>query len=55
MEVSGQLHAPVALPLEKSPLYPLVRRLRELQNRSDMKKKRKNLLVPGIEPRKSRA
>jgi hypothetical protein len=27
MEVSGQLHAPVALPHGKSPQYPLDRRL----------------------------
>jgi len=27
MEVSGQLHAPAALPQEKNPQYPLGRRL----------------------------
>jgi hypothetical protein len=34
MEVSGQLHAPAALPQEKSPWYPLDSRLGGLQSRS---------------------
>jgi hypothetical protein len=34
MEVSGQLHAPVALPPGKQPLYPLARRLDGPQSRS---------------------
>jgi hypothetical protein len=35
MEVSGQLHAPAALPQEKSPWYPLGRRLGGPQSRSE--------------------
>jgi hypothetical protein len=34
MEVSGQLHVPAALPQEKSPWYPLYRRLSGPQSRS---------------------
>jgi hypothetical protein len=34
MEVSGQLHAPVALPQGKSPWYPLDKKLGGPQNRS---------------------
>jgi hypothetical protein len=34
MEVSGQLHAPAALPPGKSPWYPLDRRLGGPQSRS---------------------
>jgi hypothetical protein len=34
MEMSGQLHAPAALPRGKSSRYPLENRLGELQNRS---------------------
>jgi hypothetical protein len=34
MEVSGQLHAPAALPLRKGPRYPLGRRLSGPQSRS---------------------
>jgi hypothetical protein len=34
MAVSGQLHAPAALPQGKSPWYPLDRRLGGPQNRS---------------------
>jgi hypothetical protein len=34
MEVSGQLHAPAALPPEKSPRYPFYRRLGGPQSRS---------------------
>jgi hypothetical protein len=33
MEMSGQLDTPTALPLEKSPQYPLDRRLGEPQSR----------------------
>jgi hypothetical protein len=47
MEVSGQLHAPVALPREKNPLYPLVKRLSELQNRSGYEEKDKKLIHAG--------
>jgi hypothetical protein len=35
MEVSGQLHAPAALPKGKSPWYPLHRRLGGLQKSSE--------------------
>jgi hypothetical protein len=34
LEVSGQLHAPAALPLGKSPRYPFYRRLGGPQSRS---------------------
>jgi hypothetical protein len=34
MEMSGQLHAPAALPPEKEPWYPLDRRLGGPQSRS---------------------
>jgi hypothetical protein len=34
LEVSGQLHAPAALPPEKSPRYPFYRRLGGPQSRS---------------------
>jgi hypothetical protein len=51
MEVSGQLHAPAALPPEKSPCYPLDRRLSELQSRSGRGGEEiKSQPPPGIEP-----
>jgi hypothetical protein len=51
MEVSGQLHAPAALPQGKSPRYPLDRRLDGPQNRSGRGGEEKNSqLPPGIEP-----
>jgi hypothetical protein len=34
LEVSGQLHAPAALPPRKSPRYPLYRKFRGTQSRS---------------------
>jgi hypothetical protein len=51
MEVSGQLHVPAALPPEKSPWYPLDRRLSGPQSRSGRGGEEKNSqLPPGIEP-----
>jgi hypothetical protein len=51
MEVSGQLHAPAALPWGKSPRYPLDRRLGGPQRGSGRCGEEKNLALPGIEPR----
>jgi hypothetical protein len=42
MEVSGQLHAPAALPLEKSPRFPLHRGLDGPQSRSGRGGEEKN-------------
>jgi hypothetical protein len=42
MEVSGQLHAPAALPQEKSPCYPLDRRMGGPQSRSGSGGEEKN-------------
>jgi hypothetical protein len=54
MEVSGQLHAPVALPQGESPFYPLDRRLGGPQSRSGSGGEEKNSqLLPGTEPQKS--
>jgi hypothetical protein len=51
MEVSGQLHALVALPPRKSPWYPLDRRLGRPQSRSGRGGEEKNSQSsPGIEP-----
>jgi hypothetical protein len=51
MEVSGQLHAPAALPQEKSPWYPLDMRLGEPQSHSERGGEEKNSQPPpGIEP-----
>jgi hypothetical protein len=51
MEVSGQLHAPAALPPGKSPWYPLDRRLGGPQSHSGSGGEEKNSLPsPGIEP-----
>jgi hypothetical protein len=51
MEVSGQLHAPAALPQGKSPWYPLNRRLGGSQSRSGRGGEEKNSQPPpGIEP-----
>jgi hypothetical protein len=44
MEVSGQIHAPAALPQGKSPRYPLYKRLGGPQSRSGRH-------GPGLEPR----
>jgi hypothetical protein len=53
--VSGQLHAPAALPLGDSPRYPLDRRLGGLQSRFGRCGDKKILLaLMGIEPRPSR-
>jgi hypothetical protein len=51
MEVSGQLHAPTALPPGKAPSYPLDRKLGEPQSRSGRGGEDKNSQPPpGIEP-----
>jgi hypothetical protein len=51
MEVSGQLHSPTALPQEKSPLYPLDRRLAGPNSRSGHGGKEKNSQpLPELEP-----
>jgi hypothetical protein len=53
MEVSGQLHAPAALPPGKEPLvwYPLDRRLGGPQSRSGRDGEEKNSQpLPGLEP-----
>jgi hypothetical protein len=51
MEVSGQLHAPVALPQGKRPWYPLDRRLGGPQSRSGRGGVKKNpQSPPGIGP-----
>jgi hypothetical protein len=47
--VSGQLHAPTALPRGKSPRYPLDRRLGGPQSGLDDLEKRKFLTPPGLE------
>jgi hypothetical protein len=55
MKVSGQLHAPAALPPGKSSWYPLDRRLGGAQNRSGRDGEEKNFqLPPGIEPVKGK-
>jgi hypothetical protein len=51
MEVSGQIHAPAALPQGKNPWYPLDRRLGGPQSRSGRDGEEKNSQPPpGIEP-----
>jgi hypothetical protein len=51
MEVSGQLHAPAALPPGKSPRYLLDRRLGGPQSRSGRGGEEKNSQpLPGLEP-----
>jgi hypothetical protein len=51
MEVSGQLHAPAALPPGKEPRHPLGRRLGGPQSRSGRGGEEKNSQPPpGIEP-----
>jgi hypothetical protein len=51
MEMSGQLHAPAALPQGKSPCYPLAKRLGGTQSRSGRGGEEKNPQPPpGIEP-----
>jgi hypothetical protein len=42
MEMSGQLHAPVTLLLEKTFTYSLDRRLRQLQDQSGLDDDEKN-------------
>jgi hypothetical protein len=54
MEVSGQLHAPAALPPGKEPQVPLDRRLDGPQRRSGRRCRREKFTAPpGIEPRSS--
>jgi hypothetical protein len=51
MEVSGQLHAPAAVPQWKGPWYPLGGRLGGPQSRSGRGGEEKNSYPPpGIEP-----
>jgi len=51
MEVSGQFHAPTALPPGKEPLYPLCRRLSGPQSRSGHGGEEKNSQsLMGLEP-----
>jgi hypothetical protein len=50
MEVCDQLHAPVALPPRKEPLYPLDMRLGGPQSRSGRCGEEKDLSLSGIEP-----
>jgi hypothetical protein len=51
MGVSGQLHIYAALPLQKGPKYPLVRRMDRPQSWCGRWKERKNiLLLSGMEP-----
>jgi hypothetical protein len=51
MEVSGQLHAPAALPPGKEPWYPLGRRLYGPQSRFGRGGEEKNSQpLPGLEP-----
>jgi hypothetical protein len=51
MEVSGQLHAPAALPQRKSSWYPLDRNLGGPQSRSGRGGEEKDSQPPpGIEP-----
>jgi hypothetical protein len=47
MEVNGQLHAPTALPLGKSPRYPLDRKLSGPRSRSELYGEEKNLASAG--------
>jgi hypothetical protein len=49
--VSGQLHAPAALPSGKSPRYPLYRRLGGPHSRSGQHGEVNFLTLPGLEPR----
>jgi hypothetical protein len=51
MEISGQLHAPAALPQEKSPWDPLGRRLGGPQSQSGRGGEEKySQPLPGLEP-----
>jgi hypothetical protein len=51
MNVSGQLHTPVALPLGKSPWYPFDTRVRGPRSRSGCRGGEKNSQpLPGLEP-----
>jgi hypothetical protein len=48
LEVSCQLHAPAALPLEKEPLYPLDTRWADPSSGLDAVEKKKLLTLPGL-------
>jgi len=48
MEVSGQLHAPAALPPGKSPRYPLDRRLGGPPSQSRRGDEEKKIPVPDV-------
>jgi len=50
MEVSGQFHAPAALPQGKNPLYSLDRRLSGPFSWSGCDGEKKSLPLPGIKP-----
>jgi hypothetical protein len=50
MEVSGQLHASVALPLGKEPVVPIGWEAGGPQSQSGCYGGEKNLTVPGIQP-----
>jgi hypothetical protein len=51
MEVSGQFHAPAALPPEKESLVPMNRKLGGPQNRSEHGSEERNSQpLPGFEP-----
>jgi hypothetical protein len=49
LEVSGQLHAPAALPPGKSPRYPFYRRLGGPQSRSGLYGEAKIFTLSGLE------
>jgi hypothetical protein len=52
MEVSGQLHVPVALPPKKEPLVLSGEKRGRFQSRSKCRGEDKNILpLPGIDPR----
>jgi hypothetical protein len=51
MGMSGQLHAPAALPQRKEPRYPLDRGLGGPQSRSGRSGEEKNFALPGLELR----
>jgi hypothetical protein len=50
MELSGQIHAPAALPPGKDPRYALDRRLGGTQNRSGRGEEKYPQLLRGLEP-----
>jgi hypothetical protein len=50
MEVSGQLHAPAALPQRKSLSYPLDKRLGGPQSQSGCSEEKNSQPLKGLEP-----